>query len=135
VGGFQPPDAGRTLPTAVGSVVADGNAQLAKDRVIRSKCAGSDCSTRTSPPVMAPEGKESDDLVIVAGDGEGAAVQFLDAGDAQHARGDPSIRAPMRSASCRGPGTCGSLAALINVDSPSASTAAMTKFSVAVTDI
>ena len=47
----------------------------------------------------------------------------------------PSIFAPIALRTVQRSCTCGSLAALMRVDTPSASTAAIRKFSVAVTDI
>jgi len=47
----------------------------------------------------------------------------------------PAIWAPIAASTAQTSCTWGSLAALMRVDSPAASTAAITKFSVAVTDM
>ena len=80
------------------------------------------------------EADEAADLEIVGADGEIGAVQAVDAVDLQSSWCRlPAMRAPMALSSAQRSCTCGSEAALRMTERPSASTAASSTFSVAVT--
>ena len=108
---------------------------LPKARAIRSKCCGTECRTRTSPPVIAPNARNVTtswwSVLMVSW----APPSWSTPSTVSWLVPIPSIRAPIATRAWQRSCTWGSLAALIRVEVPSARAAAIRKFSVAVTDM
>jgi len=108
---------------------------LPNARAIRSKCCGTEFRTRTSPPVIAPSARKVTtswwSVLMVSC----APPKRSTPSTVTWLVPIPSIRAPIATRAWHRSCTWGSLAALIRVEVPSARTAAITKFSVAVTDM
>ncbi len=107
---------------------------LPKLRSSSGKNCGALFFTSTLPPVMAPSARKVTTSWKSSTKVKSTPCSSSTPSTVKRDVPTPEIRAPMRCMNAQNSCTCGSDAALVSSDSPSASAAHSTKFSVVVTD-